>query len=163
MIAYLKYFFYLAWHWNIKLAYTIIFYEIKGERRYGIDTTGTYDLTTSVSKKDRKHASVYQPVNYYIGEWLFSQLDTNDIEGVSFMDAGCGKGRAMVMAAYHGLNKVIGFDISPRLCAQTVATIEKVEMRYPDVTFEVECKDARDVIIPNDLGVLFLFNPFNKV
>ena len=44
MFKYIKYFTYLAFNWNIKIAWTIIFQEIKGERKYGINTTGADEL-----------------------------------------------------------------------------------------------------------------------
>ncbi len=161
-LAYFKYFFYLGWNWNFRLAATILYYEWKGERRYGIYTTGTDDLTDSVDEKDLEHASIYQPVNYYIAEWLFSKLDQRDKEGKSFMDAGCGLGRTLAMAAAHGFKKIYGFDISPRLCYEAIPNLQAVKNRYPDAEIAIECMDAREVIVPDDCSVIFLFNPFDK-
>jgi SAM-dependent methyltransferase len=162
-LSYFKYFFYLGWNWNFRLASAILYYEIKGEKKYRISTIGTYDLNTSVSEKDRKHASIYQPVNYYIGEWLFKQLEDQDIRSKSFLDAGCGKGRAMVMAAHFGFKEVSGFDISPKMCNEAITNINKVQCQFPGTKFEVVCSDARTAIISDNIGVIFLFNPFAKI
>jgi SAM-dependent methyltransferase len=160
--AYLKYFFYLGWNWNFRLATTILWYEIKGEKKYGVDTIGINDLVDSVTEKDREGASIYQPVNYYIGEWLFSCLTENEKAGKSFMDAGCGRGRVMAMAAYHGFKKIFGFDISPRLCYEAIPNIETIKARFPSAEISLECIDAKQVEIPDDCSVIFLFNPFDK-
>lgn len=160
--AYLKYFFYLGWNWNFRLALAILYYELKGEKKYGIQTIGIYDLSTSVSGKDRKHASIYQPVNYYIGEWLFSTLSNDDIKGNAFLDAGCGRGRVMAMAAWHGFKKVYGFDISPRLCNEAIQNMDILQPSYPDTEFEAQCIDARHITIEANISVIFLFNPFDK-
>ncbi len=162
LTAYLKYFFYLGWHWNFRLAATILYYEIKGEEKYGIQTTGIDDLSDSVSEKDRKGASIYQPVNYFIAGWLFEQLDAEDKTGKSFMDAGCGRGRAMAMAAANGFKTIFGFDISPRMCYEAMPNIESIQKQFPDTRISLECTDARAVDIPADCSVIFLFNPFDK-
>jgi SAM-dependent methyltransferase len=160
--AYLKYFFYLAYHWNFRLAATIIYYEIKGERKYRLHTLGIDDLKGTVSEADRKNASIYQPVNYFIAEWLFSQLSYHDIVNGTFLDAGCGKGRAMVLAAFAGFKTVRGIDISPKLCHDAINLLDSLQTQFPDTNFEISCCDAQNYQIADDITVLFLFNPFNK-
>lgn len=162
LTAYLKYFFYLGWNWNFRLAATILYYEIKGEKKYGIYTTGIDDLVDSVPEKDLESASIYQPVNYFIAEWLFAQLCENEKTGKSFMDAGCGRGRVMAMAAYNGFKNIFGFDISPKLCYEALPNIKSIQASYPQTVITLECTDARDVEIPQDCSVIFLFNPFDK-
>ncbi len=75
LMEYLRYFFFLAFHWNVRLAFFILFYEIRGERKFGTSTTGVDDLLDSVSESDRRHASIYQPVNFFIAEWLFTKAN----------------------------------------------------------------------------------------
>jgi SAM-dependent methyltransferase len=160
--AYLQYFFYLAYHWNVRLAAFIMYYEVKGERKYGLDTIGVDDLSSSVGEADRLNASIYQPVNYYIAGWLFSQLDKEDIMHGAFLDAGCGKGRALVMAAHTGFSTIRGVDISPKLCNEAITLIDSKQATFPDVMFDIVCGDAKSYCIPDDTSVIFLFNPFNK-
>lgn len=160
--AYLRYFFYLGWNWNFRLAAVILYYEIKGEKKYRIQTTGIDELLDSVSEQDREHASIYQPVNYFIAEWLFARLTPSDIDGNTFMDAGCGRGRAMAMAAAAGFAKIFGFDISPRLCYEAMPNLQSLKNRYPHTEISIECIDAKEVTVPHDCSVIFLFNPFDK-
>ena len=44
--AYIKYFAYLAWNWNIPIAWRIIREEIRGEKKYGIQSTGADETAT---------------------------------------------------------------------------------------------------------------------
>ncbi len=161
-LAYLKYFFYLGWNWNFRLAFIITGHEIRGEKKYGVQTTGIDKLTTSVAEDDREHASIYQPINYYVAEWLFSQIEPGEIENNRFLDAGCGRGRVLAMAAYHGFKQVTGFDISPKLCYEAIQTVDNLMDAYPETHFEVLQEDAKYYDIPDDTGIIFLFNPFDN-
>ncbi len=140
----------------------MIRHEIRGEKKYGLQTTGTDDLIKSVSEKDRKHASIYQPINYYIAELLFERLSTSQKQ-TGFLDAGCGKGRVMAMALYSGFRKVSGFDISPEMCYDALNNLEALDHKYPDAEWDVDCVDAVKYPIDPATGVIFLFNPFDEV
>ena len=105
----LGYFFYLAWNWSVRLAFFIIRHEIRGEKKYGVHTVGIDDLTGSISKKKRLHASIYQPVNYYTAETLFEELFLEDVEG-TLLDLGCGKGRIFGVGAAYDFKKIIGVE-----------------------------------------------------
>jgi hypothetical protein len=159
---YLRYFFYLAINWSPVLAWFIIRHEMKGERIYGISTTGIDDLSKSVSANDREHASIYQPVNYYTAEMLMNQLDKNDVKG-AFLDIGCGRGRLLAIAASYGFKNIIGIDFSAQLCHEAIGQSYKIEENYPDAAITVECEDARTYEIPNEVSVIFMFNPFDDL
>ena len=78
--AYIKYFFYLSFNWNIKIAVHILLQEIKGEKKYGITTTGADELK-SLEKKgiDTDHSTIYMPVSYDLLQDLFNQLTNKPI------------------------------------------------------------------------------------
>lgn len=135
--------------------------EIRGEKKYQLRTTGIDDLSSSLSLADREHASIYQPVNFYTAEKLFGHIDADDLSG-TFMDVGCGKGRVLAIAAAYGFREIIGIDLSPMLCHQAVQLAEDIEERNPGTSVIIECEDAREYIIPDDVSVLFLFNPFDE-
>jgi len=158
--AYLHYFFYLGWNWNFRLATNVLYYEIRGEKKYHIDSIGIDDLTNSVSEEDLQYASIYQPINYYIAEWLFNQLDKTEIEHNAILDAGCGRGRVMAMAAWYGFTKIYGIDISPELCHDAIRNMETITPLYPSNSFTVICADARNMEISPDICIILMFNPF---
>lgn len=161
-IAYIKYFFYLAFNWNFRLAWFIIQKEISGEKKYNLDTTGIDDLSASISLEDREHASIYQPVNFYTAEKLFESVSSSDLAG-AFIDVGCGKGRVLAMAAAYGFKEIIGIDFSPQLCNQAIQLADSIEAKYSETSVTIECEDAREYLIPESVSVLFMFNPFDHL
>jgi SAM-dependent methyltransferase len=162
-LLYLKYFLYLGWNWNFKLACIITWHEIRGEKKYGVQTTGIDDLTSSVAANELDHASIYQPINYYVAEWLFNQIEPTDILEKRLLDAGCGRGRVLAMGAYFGFKHITGIDISPKLCHESIETVDRLVEKYPETHFEVLQEDACSYKIPDDTSTIFLFNPFDKV
>jgi SAM-dependent methyltransferase len=161
-MKFVRYFFYIGWNWNFPLAWFIVKHEIRGEEKYGINTVGIDDLKTSVPSEELEHASIYQPVNYYTAERLFKSIEEQDLEG-SFLDVGCGKGRVLAIAAEHGFTDVIGIDFSPKLCHEAVSLAEILEEKHADVAITIDCLDARDYDLPENVSVIFLFNPFDEM
>ena len=160
-LIYFRYFLYLAWHWSLPLAWFIIRHEIKGEKKYNHFSCGIDDLTNSVSANDRLHASLYQPVNFYTAEKLFALLPDKYPRNV-LLDAGCGKGRVIAMAAHYGFGKMIGFDISPQLCMQAIDTLSVVAKQYPGTSINIDVADAADYEMEDDVDTIFIFNPFDN-
>ncbi len=156
----LRYFFYLAWHWDMQLALFIIKHEWRGEKKYGIQTSGIDDLKSSLPPEKRIHASIYQPINYYVAEQLFEQIDIEDVEG-TLVDLGCGKGRIFAVGAARGFKKITGVEFSEKLCIDALATAQKTAQQFPDVSIEVICRNAATYTIPCDVTTIFLFNPFD--
>jgi 2-polyprenyl-3-methyl-5-hydroxy-6-metoxy-1,4-benzoquinol methylase len=159
---YLKYFYFIARNWNIKLAAFTVYHEIKGEKKYQLNTIKVDNLQHQKIKSDNlKHASIYQGTNYFLIEKAFEFLK---IENANFrlVDFGSGKGRIMVVAAYYGFKKITGVDFSPLLCNEAQINIEKIKPLFPLVNFEIVCDDAVNYPVKNDT-VFFFFNPFDEV
>ena len=162
IFAYLQYFFYLGFNWNFRIAFNIIAQEIKGEKKYNINTTGADELK-NLSKKgiDISHATMYMPISYLLVEKIFSQLPPKP--GIHFLDIGCGKGRALCVAAHKGYNNITGIDFSKELCNDAIANLHTAKQKFPALQYEVITKDAMNFEIPADVDRIFLFNPFDVV
>ncbi|GAA0554509.1 class I SAM-dependent methyltransferase [Chitinophaga japonensis] len=159
-MRYLLYFFYITWYWGWDVAVFIIRHEIKGEKQYGIRTIGLDTLPDHLPSAERRHFSIYEPVNYYTATWLFDQLQAKDME-TTLLDAGCGRGRVLAVGAAYGFRSIAGVDFSERLCATARQVCEGVAQQYPGTSFTITCADARYYEIPDSVGVIFLFNPFD--
>ena len=161
-MKYLRYFFYLAFNWNFRIAWYIIKTEITGEKKYHIDTTGADELGHLEKKGiDIEHSTIYMPVNYNILEELFSQVDLKNSK--HFLDIGSGKGRAVCVAAYAGATKVSGIDLSKKLCESAEKNLAVVQEKYPALKYKLFNNDAFYFEIPTDIDFIFLFNPFDEV
>lgn len=160
---YLKYFYFIGSNWNFRLAFFTLRLEIKGEKKYGIETIQFNRLTTlSVYGENLIHASIYQGANYFLLEKAFDYLQSINANQV-IVDFGCGKGRVMVVAAYYGFKKITGIDFAKALCVSAERNIAKVKSLYLSTEFTVLCDDAINYGIKNDENVFFFFNPFDEV
>lgn len=159
-MRYISYFLYYWWHWGFGLACFVIWHEIAGERKYGIRTIGTDNLKGVVSEEDRDFITIYEPVNYYSANWLFAQLKPEDRQ-TGFLDVGSGLGRVLAIAAGNGFTDIHGVEFAPELCSASFAMKDTLEKRHPAVSVAINCTDARYYSIPESIGVIFLFNPFN--
>ena len=162
ILSYLQYFFYLGINWNWRIAYIIIGQEINGEKKYNIATTGADELK-SLSKKgiDTSHATMYMPISYMLIEEIFRQIPSTSKK--HFLDIGCGKGRAMCVAAHNGCNTITGVDFSKDLCEDALANLKRTKEQFPALQYAVITKDAMNFEIPADVDCIFLFNPFDVV
>ncbi len=160
---YLKYFYFIAKNWNVRLAAFTVYHEIKGEKKYQLDTIRIDNLQHQrIKSGNLKHASIYQGTNYFVIEKAFEFL-RNEHANFHLVDYGSGKGRIMVVAAYYGFKKITGVDFSQSLCNEAEINIEKIKPLFPSTEFEIFCEDAVNYPIKNDDTVFFFFNPFDEV
>ena len=160
---YLKYFYFIARNWNIRLAAFTVYHEIRGEKKYHLDTTEIDDLQgEKIESSNLSHASIYQGTNYYLIEQAFEYLKTEKANN-HLVDFGSGKGRIMVVAAHYGFKNITGVDFSQSLCREAEYNIEKIKPLFPATNFKIICSDAADYTIENNTNVFFFFNPFDEV
>lgn len=160
-MKYLRYFFYLATNWNIPTAWHIIKNEIRGEKKYGINTTGADDLKHLEKKGiDITHATIYMPVSYDVLEQFFNEVKIETFE--HFLDIGCGKGRAMCVAATYTVEKISGIELSKDLCEAAKENIGFSQLIFPDTDFKIYNNDAFYFDIDDDVDCIFMFNPFDE-
>ncbi|MGN6196222.1 MAG: class I SAM-dependent methyltransferase [Ginsengibacter sp.] len=162
-LYYFKYFYFIAKNWNVKLAAFTVYHEIKGEKKYQIDTIRIDNLQhQKIKSNNLKHASIYQGTNYFIIEKAFEFL-RNENANHNIVDFGCGKGRVLIVAAFYGFKKITGIDFAESLCREAELNIEKIKRLFPKTDFEIVCDDAVNYSIENDSNVFFFFNPFDEI
>lgn len=160
--TYLYYFFYIAFNWNIRLAFFVLRYEIKGEKKYGINTTGFDQLKKlKESGVDISHATLYMPVSYYLLSKAFKHLPT--LKKNNFIDIGSGKGRALCVAAVKGFKKVTGVEFSGNMCDIARRNLELVKEKTPLLQYALYNMDAAYFTFPDDADCIFFFNPFDDI
>lgn len=162
MLRYLQYFWYHARHWNPALAAFVLKHELRGEKKYGINTMSISEITSDIDETDAEHSNHYHPVNYWLAEQLLAQI-THEQKQNAFLEVGCGKGRVMAMAAAYGFREIIGLEISETLIHEAVAVLQPIQEKYPDSNLSFDCENASFYEVPHDVGVVFMFNPFDEV
>ena len=162
ILDYTRYFLYLASNWNIRIALHILRNEIRGEKKYNIQTTGADELDSLEDKGiDTEHATIYMPVSYDVIESVFDHFPPARYK--HFIDIGCGKGRALCVAAQLGAMKLTGIDFSKEFCDQSKLNLLKTQQRLPAMQFKVLNNDAFYFDIPHDADCIFMFNPFDEM
>lgn len=159
---YLRYFFFLAYNWNIRIAWHMIQHEIKGEKKYGIQSSG-FNKLQQLEKRgiDTQHATLYMPVSYDVLETVLTQVPLPQCK--HFIDIGCGMGRALCVAATMGARKLSGIDFSKEFCEAARKNLQSISRQTKGFEYHIFHNDAFYFEIPHDADILFLFNPFDEV
>ena len=162
LFTYINYFYFLLDNWDLKIAWYMIRQEIKGEHKYGINTTGADELQKLDELGiDTTHATIYMPVSFLLMEEIFQQLPSTPRN--HFLDIGCGKGRALCMAAHHGFKQVTGLDFSKDLCETAKENLSLTQKKFPALETKVINNDAFYYDIPGNVDCIFMFNPFDEI
>lgn len=162
-LYYFKYFYFIARNWNPGLAAFTVYHEIRGERKYHINTIEINDFHDEKIESDNlSHASIYQGTNYFVIEKAFEYLKNENVNN-NILDFGSGKGRIIVVAAHYGFKSITGIDFSESLCREAEYNIEKIKPLFPATNFKIICDDVVNYTIENDTNVFFFFNPFDEV
>lgn len=141
--------------------YTLKLYRYRLAEKYrdsrlGIRTMGLLHQDVSAHDSDNND---YEAIDYRCLDIAFRHLNL-DANNEVFLDYGCGKGRAVVVAAMHPFRRVIGIELSPELCDIAKENVRRAarKLECPDV--EIVAANAMDYVVPSDVTVVFLFNPF---
>jgi predicted RNA methylase len=120
-------------------------------------TTGDEDVAQELGcfcDEDQRYGVGAIP---YLGiERLMRNLDPSGEDAL--LDMGCGAGRAICVAAQHPFSRVIGIEVDERLCALAERNVGRLR-RYA-IRPEVVRADATTYRVPEDVTVVFLYNPF---
>jgi SAM-dependent methyltransferase len=128
--------------------------------QYGTDTSGLVDAL--VLQRDERQV---QDLNPYMGSQptiIRRSLDTlGDIDGYTFVDIGCGKGRPLIVASEYPFAEVVGYDISPDLVTTANANAAAIARRFPErPPIRAVKANVSNLVMPAGKIVVFMFNPF---
>jgi SAM-dependent methyltransferase len=136
--------------------------EASLDRRYGIDTCGIDDDLASLGAAGEHLAQAYGYEPLHPPEFpRMMRAARIDPRRYVFVDFGSGKGRAVVLAAEYGFQRVIGVELAPALHEVAQRNIETFRRRRPRAgRIELHCGDAVDLPIPDGDALFFFYNPF---
>ena len=126
------------------------------ERRYNVETERPVMLEDL--GLDAPGRLEYRPTPWR----AFKQMLPRDEVGRDdvFCDLGCGMGRAVLLAARYPFKRVIGVELAPELADIARRNVEQVRAKVEAGDVEIVTADATAYPIPDDLTVLYLYNPF---
>ena len=159
---YISHFWYVATNWNIWMAFFMVYDNIRGSLKYGTNTFIPVELKDlTITNGDRKKASRYEAVSFYMLEKLLSAFQK--VSGLtSIIDLGSGKGRVLIVAPHFGFTDITGIDFAKELCEQAIANMKEKEKQFPEIKWKVINENVENYDIGNQDSVFFMFNPFTE-
>ncbi len=127
------------------------------DTRNGVETGGLI----FGEQLDVKQPAAYWATAYYgiAPSVLTAALDRLALDWTrfTFVDVGCGKGRALMIALHYPFRSIFGVELSPAL-AQVAR--QNVEISRVAVPVSIICGDASAVTLPDGPLVILLYHPF---
>lgn len=130
------------------------------DRLNGTQTSGFVPASELPEGEPREHAVCYAGSQPSILRAALSTLP--GLETCVFVDLGCGKGRALLVASEFPFCDILGVELSPGLAATARRNADRIALQHPHRTaIRVIVADAsREPLPPGNL-VLFLYHPFD--
>ena len=136
---------------------------------HGVDTSGLLfaeHLSSGHAHDDHINAYWGTPPSGFrgiIGRWRQAIYGTaNAIEDYCFLDIGCGKGRALMLASEAPFQRIVGVELNPALTAIAERNLAKWNAAsHPCANIEVLNLDALAAPIPDGPVVVYIYNSFN--
>ncbi len=127
--------------------------EYFGDKWYGIETREMTALDQGPFCHDYE-ATDYRVLMAGLRRVRSAQRD------VVFLDYGCGKGRTLAVAATHPFRRIIGLDLHAGMLATARDNLSRMKRSRRCLNVELVHSDAMALEVPDDVNVIFLFNPF---
>ncbi len=126
------------------------------ERPLGLETWKP--VTLRELGLDATYGVDYEPSPWLVLRRVLSprEVGSDDV----FLDFGSGKGPAVLQAARYPFRRVIGVEISPELHAIAQRNIERALPTLPCQNIELVCVAAQEYEVPDDVTVVYFYNPF---
>lgn len=133
------------------------------DRRFGTDTGGVQNLAdeSGIVGENAKHGLAHIASDPSQFRQIMDALDV-PISEYAFVDLGCGKGRALLLAAQFPFRSIVGVDFVPSFveAARHNVSIAAAQGLCRDV--EVVVGDATQFVLPSGAVLVYLFNPFDS-
>jgi SAM-dependent methyltransferase len=136
------------------------------DERYGVDTSG---LIGGGELRSGHRNDVFNTAYYGMAPSRFQQVlerwivdpTHGAVENYSFVDLGCGKGRAVMMASEVDFREAVGVELHAPLAAIAKANVAAwTEAGRLVCPVRIVCQDATEFAFPGGPCLLYLFNPF---
>jgi SAM-dependent methyltransferase len=136
------------------------------DQRYGVDTSGLIGggELRSGHKHDLFNTAYYgmapSRFRWVMQSWI-DNLSPSAPADYTFIDLGCGKGRAVMMATEFGFRQAIGVELHASLAAIAEANaVIWAKAGRTACPIQILCQDATEFVFPQGPSLLYLFNPF---
>jgi SAM-dependent methyltransferase len=126
--------------------------------RLGIDTLEEDEFMDWSVPQDDNHVYNYCRYSWFSRVIRYAKIvPDRDV----FLDYGCGKGRALVLAAEHPFRRIIGVEYSAGLAETARENVRRALPKLQCREIEVVTQNAAEYEVPPEVTVVYLFNSFH--
>jgi SAM-dependent methyltransferase len=131
------------------------------DRAHGVDTSGLIPAEYLFGDEAASEATVNAGC---VPSAVRAALQTiPDLEGASFLDLGCGKGRALIAARAFPFSTLRGIELNPTLAAMARANGVRAARKTPKgAALEITVGDATQPDLPAGDVLVFMYHPFGR-
>lgn len=141
-----------------------LFYGLPGkifDARHGVDTESKIALPDlDLPCTARPEAVGYQPTKIAVFLATINKLPAGDLEKFAFVDFGCGKGRCLLLATRFPFERIVGVDLSARLCDIAASNAAAYKSGRFLSRISLQTCHAQNAELPRRPTVYFFYNPF---
>jgi SAM-dependent methyltransferase len=132
--------------------------------RHGVDTRGIVRHAPASESSPWAHAVEYQGVWGSAFESAMQAPSIGDHSRWTFVDLGCGKGKALLLATAYRFERIVGVELADDLAATAERNVARFTARHPGLPpVEVVRGDAASYELPGRPLLIYLHNPFDDV
>jgi SAM-dependent methyltransferase len=134
------------------------------DQEHGTDTSGFVPVADLDRREQQATWAQSQPFASSQPSIIRAALRTlGALDSFTFIDLGCGKGRALVVASEFPYHEVVGVELSASLAKIARQNADLIKTRFPGrAPIRVVAGDAGQFSLPGGNIVLFLYNPFDE-
>lgn len=125
------------------------------EHRFGITTA--HCISLKEFGIENGEFIEYDPVPYRTLMALMNKVGRQAMEG-SFLDYGCGMGRAIIVGATYPFRRVIGVEIVPELAKTAQENIRRTHRKLRCRDIAIATADVASYDVPEDVTLIHFFN-----
>jgi len=126
------------------------------DRRFAVDTAGVLILP-EIHSDPRFNG--YSPTPHALFSRLLHQIDV-DYSKFTFIDFGCGKGKALLLASELPFKQIVGVELSSVLIGIAEHNLKTYRGTRRCKTVQLVLSDARDFHLPEEHSVCYFWDPF---
>jgi len=132
------------------------------DREHGVDTSGLIrgEALSTGSRNDLWNTAYYG-IGVSVFHRVLGQVPARFREGATFIDLGCGKGRALLLASAYPFRQIVGVEIVPSLHGIAMENAQRYLSQHPEAPpMNVLLGDAARYVFPSGPVLLYLYHPF---
>jgi len=137
------------------------------DRKFNVETSKIVNISSLNEQFDFTGYDIdelYSATPSALFNMLHWPVTSKEKDYATYVDVGCGKGRALIKGMTIGFKNLIGVEFVPSIAKQANENLQKsMDSLILNAKCEVVCQDIRTYKYPETDLVLYLYNPFDPI